>query len=105
MIVSKLNLSVRLKGEPNMSSVTTVVVTLLDVNDNPPEFERTVYTMSVDESAAIGAAVGRVFATSRDTGINAEMAYSIVGPNGHEFAIDPVTGKLDLLGFGFAFLL
>ena len=75
-----------------MSSLATVIVTVLDVNDNPPEFEMTIYSMSVSESVSIGTTVGQVFATSRDIGVNAEITYSIVGSVGNDFSIDSDTG-------------
>lgn len=75
-----------------MSSMTTVVVRILDVNDNPPEFERTLYSLSANEASPIGTSVGRVFATSRDVGVNAQITYSVVSSVGNDFSIDPESG-------------
>ncbi|MCU0823783.1 MAG: cadherin repeat domain-containing protein [Leptospira sp.] len=62
------------------------------MNDNPPEFEKTVYSLHVIESAPVGFIVGRVFATSRDFGINAQITYSVISSIGSDFTIDPDTG-------------
>ena len=76
-----------------MTSSARLIVTLLDVNDNPPEFEHYMYTASVSEALSVNTPVMRVFATSRDTGINAEISYSIVGGNElNKFSIDEKTG-------------
>ena len=69
-------------------------VDVLDVNDNPPEFERSSYQSAVRESAKVGAFVTRVRATSLDIGINADITYSLVAGNEQgKFAIDPKRGK------------
>ncbi len=80
---------------PSLTSSAILQVLVLDINDNPPEFERTTYMVSVPESLSEGSKVLQVYATSRDTGVNAEMTYSIIGGNelGH-FTVDPDTGKL-----------
>jgi len=71
-----------------------MTVILLDVNDNAPEFERTVYTVSVNEAVSVGADVGSVYAMSRDTGVNAEIKYSIIGAVVENFVINSVSGML-----------
>ena len=83
----------RFQGSPRLSSLATVVITILDINDNPPEFERTMYSMSVSEAVQIGTSIGRVFATSRDVGINAEITYSVVATMGNDFSVDSDTGN------------
>lgn len=82
------------QGLPQLWSHATVTVQVLDVNDNPPEFISRSYHTSIIESAAIGSEVIRVTATSLDSGLNAEIEYSIVGGNEHgKFAIDKKSGK------------
>ena len=74
--------------------MATVSVILLDVNDNPPQFEFSMYLFNVSESTPIGSVVGGVYAVSKDVGVNAEITYSI--PNSasvNNFAIDPFTGE------------
>uniref|UniRef100_A0A672QZX2 Protocadherin Fat 1-like n=1 Tax=Sinocyclocheilus grahami TaxID=75366 RepID=A0A672QZX2_SINGR len=82
------------RGSPRrLSSLTTVSVSILDINDNPPVFERREYTATIAEDILVGTQVLRVHAASRDTEAGAEITYSII--NGNErgaFRIDPHTG-------------
>ena len=83
---------VSIQGMPRLSSLATVVVIVTDVNDNPPEFEQTVYSLSVSESASVGTKVGQVFATSRDSGVNAAITYHFINSLTTDFTIDRNTG-------------
>ena len=47
-------------GTPMMSSTAHLVVLVLDVNDNPPIFERTQYSETISELARVGTSVLRV---------------------------------------------
>lgn len=57
--VSKYSLTVRAQdqGSPPLSSETQVHVTISDLNDNPPEFINTNFTVSVSEKALVGTTV------------------------------------------------
>lgn len=80
-----------------LSFTSTLYVYLPDMNDNPPEFASHTYYTTVTESASIGSDIVRVLATSRDSGKNAEITYSIIGGNEHrKFAINPKTGDFHL---------
>ncbi|XP_064094852.1 fat-like cadherin-related tumor suppressor homolog isoform X3 [Macrobrachium nipponense] len=85
-------------GTPQLSTRTNILVLVSDVNDNPPEFASHTYYTTVTESTSIGSAIVRVLATSRDSGKNAEITYSIIGGNEHrKFAIHPRTGDVSVL--------
>ena len=77
--------------------MATVTVTVVDVNDNPPEFERTVYSLSVSEATPVGTGIGRVYATSRDVGVNADVSYSVVDSVTSDFDVNSKTGNCSLL--------
>jgi len=80
-----------------MTSTAHLIVLLLDINDNPPEFEHSLYEQTVPEDTPISTTIMRVFATSRDTGVNAEISYSIVGGNEQgKFSVDSVSGILTI---------
>ncbi|CAL4064237.1 unnamed protein product, partial [Meganyctiphanes norvegica] len=80
-------------GSPPLASYTNILVLVSDVNDNPPEFASRTYYTTVAESSSIGSEVVRVLATSRDSGKNADITYSIIGGNEHrKFSIHPKTG-------------
>ncbi|NXL78434.1 CELR2 protein, partial [Leptocoma aspasia] len=58
-------------GMPPMASMASVSVTILDVNDNSPEFTQREYSARLNEDAAVGTSVLTVSAVDRD-------AYSII---------------------------
>jgi protocadherin Fat 1/2/3 len=81
------------QGTPQLTARATLVVQVLDVNDNPPEFENKYYHVSVPETSSVGMDVVKVWATSKDLGVNAEVTYSIIGGNEHrKFDIHPKSG-------------
>ncbi|XP_047739370.1 fat-like cadherin-related tumor suppressor homolog, partial [Hyalella azteca] len=84
-------------GTPPLHSTSTLLITVSDINDNPPEFVRTLLQASVKENTAVGAEVARVMATSRDVGINAEITYSIQPSSLSAYLrIDPNTGVISV---------
>uniref|UniRef100_A0A182K8T4 Uncharacterized protein n=1 Tax=Anopheles christyi TaxID=43041 RepID=A0A182K8T4_9DIPT len=84
-------------GHPSLSNSATLIINVQDINDNPPEFTSKHYFASVPEINAIGSEILKVLATSKDTGINAEITYSIIGGNEHrKFSIHNRTGILSL---------
>ncbi|XP_051157574.1 fat-like cadherin-related tumor suppressor homolog [Leptopilina boulardi] len=83
------------QGTPQLISVASLVVNVQDINDNPPEFTSKFYFARVPEIDAIGTEVSRVLATSKDTGVNADVYYSIIGGNEHKkFQINAQTGVI-----------
>ncbi|XP_055449636.1 protocadherin Fat 1 isoform X3 [Psammomys obesus] len=84
------------QGLPRKLSATgTVVVSVLDINDNPPVFEYREYGAAVSEDILIGTQILQVYAASRDIEANAEITYSIISGNEHgKFSIDSKTGAV-----------
>ncbi|KAM6940342.1 protocadherin Fat 1a isoform 2-T2 [Xenentodon cancila] len=83
------------QGSPRLSSTCEVVVSVLDINDNPPVFEHREYAATVSEEVAVGTQVLRVQAASRDSDANGEISYSIISGNEHGmFSVDPRTGDV-----------
>ncbi|AWP01285.1 putative protocadherin-9 [Scophthalmus maximus] len=87
-------------GRPPCSSAAKVTINVIDVNDNTPIV---IYPPSntsfklVPLSSIPGSVVAEVFAVDGDTGMNAELKYTIVsGNNKGLFRIDPVTGNITL---------
>jgi protocadherin Fat 1/2/3 len=82
------------QGTPRLSSTASVIVMVLDINDNPPEFATKYYNAVVQEISPVGTELVRVVATSKDSGVNAEISYSIIGGNEHKkFEINHKTGE------------
>ncbi|XP_032363308.1 protocadherin Fat 3 isoform X4 [Etheostoma spectabile] len=84
------------QGSPlPLSSLVNVTITVLDINDNPPVFERRDQLATVPEDVGVGTEVLRVYAASKDIGTNAEINYSIRSGNEHgKFHIHPLTGAI-----------
>jgi protocadherin Fat 1/2/3 len=88
-----LNISVYDLGRPQKSSSRFLPITVEDVNDNAPKFEKPVASFRVTENARNGTEIFRVNATDADLGENARVTFSMVTDT-EDFAVDPVTGVL-----------
>ena len=64
------------KGNPPLSSIAQVSVTVTDINDNPPRFKKSVYYASVLESAQWSTSILKVSAKDPDQGPS-NVFYSI----------------------------
>ncbi|XP_009704464.1 PREDICTED: protocadherin-23, partial [Cariama cristata] len=86
------------RGTPSLNSTATVLITVLDVNDNPPVFSSPEYHIHVKESIPVGSHLTEVSANDCDAGTNAEITYAIISGNdrGH-FRLDGKTGSVDLM--------
>lgn len=83
------------KGLPALKTAVDIQVTILDVNDNPPVFEKDEFDIYVEENSPIGLVVAHISATDPDEGSNAQIMYQIVEGNIPEvFQLDIFTGEL-----------
>lgn len=69
-----------------------LTVTLLDVNDVPPEFSTKNYTFYVNESAPAGQEVGTVMTTDDDVNGNITTRYRIASGSDGKFYVDILSG-------------
>ncbi|RMB96887.1 hypothetical protein DUI87_26956 [Hirundo rustica rustica] len=53
-----------------------LLISVLDANDNAPQFNQSVYKVQLPESAACGDSVARVYATDADEGVNSEVTFT-----------------------------
>ena len=91
------NLTIRAtdQGRPRLSETSNLVILILDVNDNPPEFASRLYFASVKEDVLEQTDVVRVLATSKDSGVNADITYAITSGNeARKFEIHPKNGMI-----------
>lgn len=68
----------------SFSATTSVVVYILDENDNVPIFNQSMYTFHVLENAAKFHVVGLVTATDKDAGLNGMVTYRISAGNSRD---------------------
>lgn len=66
--VYHLNVSAQDHGHPQHMVYLMLTVHVFDVNDNPPEFQHSVYRITVPENMAQGTSVTQILATDRDMG-------------------------------------
>uniref|UniRef100_H3D3A2 Cadherin EGF LAG seven-pass G-type receptor 3 n=1 Tax=Tetraodon nigroviridis TaxID=99883 RepID=H3D3A2_TETNG len=78
-------------GTPPLSATASVTITVMDVNDNHPEFLQKEYYARLNEDAAVGTSVVTVTAVDRD--VNSAVTYQITGGNTrNRFAISTAGG-------------
>ncbi|XP_031443177.1 protocadherin alpha-C2-like isoform X2 [Clupea harengus] len=62
-------------GVPARSGTVSIVVRVLDTNDNAPQFDKDGYTIELSENSPIGSLVVKLNATDLDEGLNSEITY------------------------------
>ncbi|XP_018107570.1 protocadherin gamma-B5 isoform X43 [Xenopus laevis] len=88
------------KGSPPLSFRKTVTLDVLDINDNPPAFEKSAYVAFIPENNQPGASIYSIQAIDKDTEENGKLFYSIITSNTEELqttsyiSINPVTGVI-----------
>ncbi|KAI4887262.1 hypothetical protein NFI96_029832 [Prochilodus magdalenae] len=85
-------------GKPPKSGTLSIIVDVLDVNDNSPVFSMTLYKAKVKENVSVGTKILSVSATDLDHGINSEILYSFLGHGKSKkkdlFTLIPETGDI-----------
>jgi protocadherin-16/23 len=86
------------RGNPRLSSSTSVRISIQDINDNEPIFERTFYNATLKESERVGLCFLKVAASDPDCGINSVVTYRIgeAANAGRRFRIQPGSGEICL---------
>ncbi|XP_069388159.1 protocadherin Fat 2 [Paralichthys olivaceus] len=83
------------RGKSSLSDITTVIINVTDVNDNPPVFGRGDYSTDISEDMTPGSLVMKVVATDQDGPINNLLRYSIVsGDPLQQFSIHHRSGEI-----------
>ena len=93
------NLTVRAfdLGSPSLSSDVTVVIFLIDQNDNPPLFSQMEYRVTIPEDIAGLSPVIQVTATDRDgSSPNNQIVYRIQSGAKDKFVINPESGLISV---------
>uniref|UniRef100_A0A8C5FQJ0 Cadherin domain-containing protein n=1 Tax=Gadus morhua TaxID=8049 RepID=A0A8C5FQJ0_GADMO len=89
-------------GTPIRSGTASVIVHVLDINDNTPTFHKEEYNINVMENSPIGSLVLQLNATDSDEGSNADIKYSYSLYTSEKtqemFNINPSNGELTVKG-------
>ncbi|XP_066284596.1 protocadherin Fat 4-like [Branchiostoma lanceolatum] len=86
-------------GNPALQNSVTVLIIVVDVNDNNPIFTQTLYETQYDENSNTGLSVLTVTATDADNGTNAAITYSILNTSTaglNYFNIDSSSGQVSI---------
>ena len=82
-------------GTLSLSSSSEVFVEIVDLNDNPPQFDSDVYQVSIPENVILGTPIFRIPATDTDSTSNGELRYTILSGNVRSaFSVDEVFGDV-----------
>ena len=72
----------------------TITVTVLDENDNKPEFENLNFEISVPEDRDVLSVLYTVSATDKDDNLNGMVTYSLDSGNANVFFVNPVSTNI-----------
>ncbi|XP_053734794.1 protocadherin alpha-C2-like [Synchiropus splendidus] len=85
-------------GTPARSGTASIIVQVLDTNDNAPTFDKSVYNINMMENSPLGSLVIDLKATDLDEGSNSELtySYSLYTPDKTQktFNLNPSTGEI-----------
>ncbi|XP_035982928.1 LOW QUALITY PROTEIN: protocadherin alpha-C2 [Fundulus heteroclitus] len=89
-------------GLPSRSGTASIIVHVLDTNDNAPKFKAESYEVSVLENSPIGSRVIQLNASDLDDGSNSELIYSYSLYTSEKtqetFNLSPTTGEITVKG-------
>ncbi|KAG9346563.1 hypothetical protein JZ751_006874 [Albula glossodonta] len=89
-------------GVPSRSGTASIIVHVLDTNDNAPQFDQDIYTVNITENSPIGSLVIKLNATDIDEGPNAEILYTFTIYTSERtqqaFDLNPDNGEIKVKG-------
>uniref|UniRef100_A0A3P9IJJ4 Cadherin domain-containing protein n=1 Tax=Oryzias latipes TaxID=8090 RepID=A0A3P9IJJ4_ORYLA len=89
-------------GKPARSGTASVIVHVLDTNDNKPTFDKSLYNVKIMENSPIGSLVLHLNATDFDEGSNSDITYSYSLYTSEKtqetFYLNPTSGEITVRG-------
>ncbi|XP_030634016.1 protocadherin-16 [Chanos chanos] len=82
------------QGTPPLTSTATLDISVLDLNDNSPEFQSSSYMVEIPEDTPEGSPVLEVTATDQDEGSNGQIVYFLNHESQGMFIADQHTGHI-----------
>ncbi|XP_055454689.1 protocadherin beta-14-like, partial [Psammomys obesus] len=95
----RLTLTASDGGSPPRSGTTLILIKVLDINDNAPEFDQSLYEVQVPEDRLIGSTIIAISAKDLDTGNYGKISYSFLHASEDirkTFEINPTSGNVNL---------
>ncbi|XP_074460524.1 protocadherin alpha-2-like [Larus michahellis] len=100
--VHRLVLTASDGGRPSLTGAMELLISVLDANDNAPQFNQSVYKVQLPENATEGTLVVRVNATDPDVGSNSEVTFTAINifppKRLKSFLLNTQTGEIRLTG-------
>ncbi|XP_040459352.1 protocadherin alpha-6-like isoform X8 [Falco naumanni] len=100
--VHRLVLTASDGGRPPLTGTVELVISVLDANDNAPQFNQSVYKVQLPENTESGTSVIKLNAVDLDEGMNRNVWYylrTLLPQDGREvFGIDRNSGEIHLRG-------
>ncbi|XP_069027750.1 protocadherin gamma-A3-like isoform X7 [Embiotoca jacksoni] len=87
-------------GTSQRSGTVNIEITVLDINDNPPVFNQSLYKATVAENAPLSTYITTVNASDADSGSNGVVTYTFSDVNGksaEKFKIDSFSGRITVV--------
>ncbi|XP_062991159.1 protocadherin-23 [Elgaria multicarinata webbii] len=81
------------EDKSGQNTSTSVIVNVIDENDNSPVFVRDVYFLEIEESSLPQGVVGTIAAVDKDAGRNGQLSYFLLS-DGKYFKINSNTGEI-----------
>lgn len=87
-------------GDPTLRSTATVVIQVLDENDNSPQFGHKFFQVKLPEcqNKTLSQQVYRMIAHDKDEGPNSQITYTLEDNMEGRYEIHPTTGVLTTKG-------
>lgn len=92
----RLNLTVSDMGKIAKRASMFLEVNITDINDNTPEFNQTLYVVTIPEDISVHSVICTVKAVDRDIGPNGRVGYSLADSL-DMFAVDALSGRISLV--------
>ncbi|XP_006866247.1 PREDICTED: protocadherin beta-16-like [Chrysochloris asiatica] len=86
-------------GSPPRSGTTQIRIEVVDINDNAPVFEQSLYKVQFPEDSPIGSLVVKVSAIDLDSGVYGKISYTLFQPSediSRILEVNPITGEIRL---------
>ncbi|XP_069619754.1 protocadherin gamma-C5-like isoform X13 [Ranitomeya imitator] len=89
-------------GEPARSGTCRITIVVLDINDNPPVFNQSVYKICIRENLPLNTVILILNATDQDDGANGEIQFSFDGHTSKSareiFSLNEQNGEISING-------